>query len=324
MLEHGGNLSAAVTRYGIPLENWLDLSTGINPNHYPIADIPPHQWHQLPNDEDGLVNIAANYYGCRSLLPTSGSQAALQALPTLRSLGTIAMLKPMYQEHAHAWQRCGHQVLSFSDLTDEHTLNKADVVLLCNPNNPTGKQFSAPDLLRLHAKLASRGGWLIVDEAFMDATPEHSIAAHTHLESLFVLRSLGKFFGLAGARVGFILAADVQLKTLQETLGPWTLTGPSRLIAKQALQDKAWQESTRSALISSSKRLETLLNQYELTPTAGTALFQYVMTAQAQVLQEKLAAKGVWVRLFKEQPALRFGLPNDNGWQQLERALQSL
>ena len=324
MLEHGGNLSAAVTRYGIPLENWLDLSTGINPNHYPIADIPPHQWHQLPNDEDGLVNIAANYYGCQSLLPTSGSQAALQALPNLRSLGTIAMLKPMYQEHAYAWQRYGHQVLSFNDLNDEHILNKADVVLLCNPNNPTGKQFPTQALLSLHAKLANRGGWLVVDEAFMDATPEHSIALHSHLDGLFVLRSLGKFFGLAGARVGFMLAADEQLKKLQESLGPWTLTGPSRFIAKQALQDTAWQENTRITLKSNSKRLETLLSQYGLKPTAGTALFQYVMTAQAQVLQERLAAKGIWVRLFKEQPALRFGLPHDSGWQLLEDALKSL
>lgn len=324
MLEHGGNLSAAVTRYGIPLENWLDLSTGINPNHYPIPEIPPSLWHQLPNDEDGLVNIAANYYGCQSLLPTSGSQAALQALPNIRSLGTIAMLKPMYQEHAYAWQRCGHQVLSFNDLNDEHILNKADVVLLCNPNNPTGKQFPAQALLSLHAKLANRGGWLVVDEAFMDATPEHSIAQYSHLEGLFVLRSLGKFFGLAGARVGFMLAADEQLKKPQESLGPWTLTGPSRFIAKQALQDNAWQENTRITLKSSSKRLETLLSQYDLKPTAGTALFQYVKTAQAQVLQERLAAKGIWVRLFKEQPALRFGLPHDSGWQLLEDALKSL
>lgn len=324
MLEHGGNLSTAVTRYGIPRENWLDLSTGINPNHYPIPEIPPSLWQQLPNDEDDLTNIAINYYGCQSLLPTSGSQAALQALPTLRSLSTVAMLKPMYQEHAHAWQRCGHQVLSFSDLNDEQILNQADVVLLCNPNNPTGKQFSARELLHLHAKLASRGGWLIVDEAFMDATPEHSIAKHSHLEGLFVLRSLGKFFGLAGARVGFMLAADEQLKKLQETLGPWTLTGPSRFIAKQALQDITWQENTRNLLRGSSLRLAVLLNQYGLTPTAGTALFQYVMTAQAQALQERLAAKGIWVRLFKEQPAVRFGLPHDNGWQQLEEALQSL
>jgi cobalamin biosynthetic protein CobC len=324
MLEHGGNLSAAVTRYGIPLENWLDLSTGINPNHYPIAEIPPNQWHQLPNDKDGLINIAVNYYGCQALLPTSGSQAALQALPNLRSLCTVAMLKPMYQEHAYAWQRCGHQVLSFNDLNDDHILNKADVVLLCNPNNPTGKQFPAQALLSLHAKLANRGGWLVVDEAFMDATPEHSIAQHSHLEGLFVLRSLGKFFGLAGARVGFMLAADEQLKKLQESLGPWTLTGPSRFIAKQALQDTAWQENTRITLKSSSNRLETLLSQYGLKPTAGTALFQYVMTEQAQVLQERLAAKGIWVRLFKEQPALRFGLLHDSGWQLLEDALKSL
>lgn len=142
MLEHGGNLSAAITRYGIPRENWLDLSTGINPSHYPIPEIPAHLWRNLPNDADDLIASATQYYGCPALLPTSGSQAALQTLPKLRATCKIAMLNPMYQEHAHAWQRYGHQVLRFSDLSDEAVISEADVVLICNPNNPTGKQFA--------------------------------------------------------------------------------------------------------------------------------------------------------------------------------------
>ena len=323
MLEHGGNLSAAVAQYKIPLEKWLDLSTGINPHHYPLAEVPAQLWQRLPSDEDGLVEVATYYYGCRSLLPTSGSQAGIQALPRLRPPGTVAMLNPMYQEHAYAWQRSGHQVSSFHALSDAQA-QQADVVLLCNPNNPTGKQFSVADLLHLHQQLASRGGWLVVDEAFMDATPEYSIAQHSHLEGLFVLRSLGKFFGLAGARVGFVLAAEAALTQLQEILGPWALSGPSRFIAKQALQDQAWQQATRHALHQSSQRLAALLSQYGLTPTAGTALFQYISTAQAETLQQQLAAQGIWVRLFKAQLALRFGLPHDQDWQQLENALQKL
>ncbi|ACT47177.1 threonine-phosphate decarboxylase CobD [Methylotenera mobilis] len=324
MLEHGGNLSAAVAQYKIPLEQWLDLSTGINPCHYPIPEIPVHLWHNLPNDEDGLATIAAQYYGCKALLPTSGSQAALQTLPKLRPVCKVAMLNPMYQEHAHAWQHHGHQVLRFNNFNDVDVINSADVVLICNPNNPTGKQFAPQDLLHLHATLAKRGGWLIVDEAFMDATPEHSIAQHTHLEGLFVLRSLGKFFGLAGTRVGFLLAAQAQLHQIQEELGPWTIAGPSRYIAMLALQDSTWQHNTRLSLVNSSSRLSTLLNQYGLSPTAGTALFQYIATTEAMRLQDKLAKQGIWVRRFNEQPALRFGLPDEHQWQQLEQALQSL
>ncbi len=324
MLEHGGNLSAAVAQYKIPLEHWLDLSTGINPCHYPMPEIPAHLWRNLPNDEDGLIATAAQYYGCQSLIPTSGSQAALQTLPKLRPLSRVAILNPMYQEHAHAWQRCGHQVTRFSDLNNVDLISKADVVLVCNPNNPTGKQFAPQDLLQLHATLAKRGGWLIVDEAFMDATPEHSIAQYAHLEGLFVLRSLGKFFGLAGARVGFLLAAPAPLQQVKEELGPWTIAGASRYIAMQALQDFAWQQNTRLTLANNSQRLASLLTQYGLKPVGGTALFQYVATEEASQLQDKLARQGIWVRKFTEQPALRFGLPDDNRWQQLEQALQNL
>lgn len=323
MLEHGGNLTLAARQYSIPLEDWLDLSTGINPNGYPIPEIPPAIWQQLPIDDDGLIEAACTYFGCRLALPTAGSQAALQILPKLRLPCRVAMPSPMYKEHAHAWQRCGHQISSFTNLHDENVLNHADVVLLCNPNNPTATTFSPADLLSLHAELHRRGGWLVVDEAFMDVTPENSIAQHAHLEGLFVLRSLGKFFGLAGARVGFLLAGQQMLTKVQEELGPWSLTGASRFIAKQALNDQAWQQNTRIRLIANSQRLATLLARYGLTPQAGTSLFQYVPTKQAEAWQIHLAKQGIWVRLFTETPALRFGLPTENGWKKLENALKT-
>lgn len=323
MLEHGGNLSLAAAQYGIPLESWLDLSTGINPKNYPIAEIPTSVWQRLPNDNDGLVEAACTYYGSQFALSTAGSQAALQVLPKLRPPCKVAMLNPMYQEHARAWQRHGHQVSTFANLEDEEAINAADVVLLCNPNNPTATQFSPQALLNLHAKLTSRGGWLVVDEAFMDATPQHSIAQHAHLDGLFILRSLGKFFGLAGARVGFLLSKQTQLNKIQEELGPWTISGTSRFVAKQALNDKTWQQNTRQQLVENSRRLAELLNHYGLTPQAGTALFQYVPTSTAETWQRHLAKQGIWVRLFTETPALRFGLPPDDGWVKLENALKT-
>lgn len=321
MLEHGGNLALAAAQYGIPLENWLDLSTGINPTGYPISDIPPSVWQRLPIDNDGLVEAACAYYGCRFALATAGSQAALQILPQLRAASKIAMPSLMYQEHAKAWLRYGHTVIKFDSYPDENTINNADVVLLCNPNNPAAIQFSVTELLSWHAQLAKRGGWLIVDEAFIDATPEHSIAQHAHLAGLFVLRSLGKFFGLAGARVGFLLGAENALVNAQEEIGPWSITGPSRLIAKQALTDKVWHQNTSLQLQEKSQRLASLLSRYGLTPSAGTSLFQFTPTAQAVAWQQHLAKQGIWIRLFAEASALRFGLPSEGGWERLEAAL---
>jgi cobalamin biosynthetic protein CobC len=324
MLEHGGNLSLAAKQYDIPLENWLDLSTGINPNGYPIANIPAAVWQKLPIEDDGLMEAACAFYGCQYALPTAGSQAALQILPQLRATSKVAMPTLMYQEHAHAWQRHGHTVIKFDAYPDENIIKQVDVVLLCNPNNPTATQFSVAELLNWHAQLVKRGGWLIVDEAFMDATPEKSIAQHAHLTGLFVLRSLGKFFGLAGARVGFLLAEQQLLRGAQEAIGPWSITGPSRLIAKQVLLDKTWQAEARLQLAQNSQKLAKLLTQYGLTPIAGTALFQFVLTSQAVAVQQHLARQGVWVRLFNGPSALRFGLPPEYGWRQLEAALKSL
>ncbi len=329
MLEHGGNLAAASQQYGIALEDWLDLSTGINPISYPITAIPPEAWQRLPLENDGLVEAACAYYGCRFALPTAGSQAALQVLPQLRA-GTrfnkpakVAMPQLMYQEHAKAWQRHGHEVMRFDTGPDNTILQQADVLLLCNPNNPTGTRFSAEQLLHWHAALAQRGGWLIVDEAFMDATPDGSIAQHAGQEGLFVLRSLGKFFGLAGARVGFLLAAEAMLQVAQEIIGPWSVTGPSRHVAKTALEDQVWQQGTRQQLLDDSRRLAVLLTQYGLQPAGGTALFQFVLTPDAAAWHQHLARQGIWVRLFPDVPALRFGLPPEKAWDRLRDALQT-
>jgi len=329
MLEHGGNLAAASQQYGIALQDWLDLSTGINPVGYPLTAIPPEAWQRLPLENDGLVEAACACYGCRFALPTAGSQAALQVLPQLRAgarfnaPAKVAMPQLMYQEHAKAWQRHGHEVMRFDTGPDNTILQQADVLLLCNPNNPTGTRFSAEQLLHWHAALAQRGGWLIVDEAFMDATPDGSIAQHAGQEGLFVLRSLGKFFGLAGARVGFLLAAEAMLQVAQEIIGPWSVTGPSRHVAKTALEDQVWQQGTRQQLLDDSRRLAVLLTQYGLQPAGGTALFQFVLTPDAAAWHQHLARQGIWVRLFPDVPALRFGLPPEKAWDRLRDALQT-
>jgi len=319
-LEHGGRLRQAAAEYGIPLSDWLDLSTGINPNGWPVPAIPPLVWTRLPEDEDGLLEAAQAYYGARSLLPVAGTQAAIQALPRLRPRGRIGILSPGYAEHALAWRTAGHDVIPF-DPGGEPPAG-LDAVLIIHPNNPTGHTYSMDRVLAWHKRLAARGGWLVVDEAFMDVTPEFSVAGQDQLRGLIVLRSLGKFFGLAGARVGFVLGDEDLLHPLRRLLGPWTLTGPSREVARLALADRTWQSATRVRLLAESDRLAELLARHGPAPSGGTALFQWVETDRASDIQSALASRGILVRRFDEPASLRFGLPGSEvGWQRLDQAL---
>ncbi|THF63993.1 threonine-phosphate decarboxylase [Pseudothauera nasutitermitis] len=323
MLEHGGRLRAAAQRHGIPLEHWLDLSTGINPCGYTPPPIPAEVWQRLPEEDDGLEDAAAAYYGTRELLPVAGSQAAIQALPLLRTPCRVAVLDPLYAEHAHAWRR--HAPTAWPAEQFDEAARHSDVLVLANPANPSGVRFTRERLLGWHAELSGRGGWLVVDEAFIDAEPGESLAGEAGRPGLVVLRSLGKFFGLAGARVGFVLAEAELRKQLAEHLGPWTLSGPARHAARAALADTNWQQATRRQLAEQGERLATLLRRHLPGEPAGPALFQWLPHPRAAALHDALARHGILVRLFASPAAVRFGLPADEAaWHRLDNALENV
>lgn len=324
MLEHGGRLLAASVRYGIPPSEWLDLSTGISPRGWPVPPLPPASWQRLPEDDDGLEAAAASYYGSDGLLPVPGSQAAIQLLPGLFPTGTVACLVPIYNEHPQAWAKAGHRVLSLAYSTLAQALAAATpVVVVCNPNNPTAELHTRSAVLAAADELQRRGGWLVVDEAFADSQPENSVAdlaGSAQAPNLIVLRSLGKFFGLAGARVGFVFATAEILARLREAIGPWALAGPSREVAKRALADHTWQAETRDALTAGSRRLQQVLAP--LGQVATTPLFATVTTDRAHSLFKHFAERGILVRHYDPQPLLRFGLPaGDAHWQRLAAAI---
>lgn len=320
MLEHGGRLRQAAQTYGIALQDWLDLSTGVNPYGWPAPAIPADAWLRLPESDDGLEDAARLYYGASSLLPVAGSQAAIQALPWLRRLGRIGVVTPAYAEHAHAWRRAGHEVLELAAQEVSAVLDDLDALVVINPNNPDGLCHTPETLLAWHRQLSRKNGWLIVDEAFIDATPALSLAAYSERHGLIVLRSLGKFFGLAGARVGFVLAEKALLQILADALGPWPISGASRFVARQALLDRTWQQAARERLERDSARLADLLHLPGCRQRGGCALFQWLATPQAAEIHRRLAQRGILARLFHEPAGLRFGLPgNEAGWQRLQQ-----
>lgn len=322
MLEHGGRLRAAAQAFDIPLARWLDLSTGIAPYGFDLPAIPDDAWNRLPDADDELEAVARDYYGVSSLLAVPGSQAAIQLLPRLRRTSQVGIVSPCYAEHAEAWRREGHRLIEFSEGSVPRALDGLDVLVVVNPNNPTGRFLAAEQLLDWHARLAARGGWLVVDEAFIDLSPECSLAAHAYLPGLIVLRSFGKFFAMAGARLGFVLSEPELLAALSTELGPWPIAGPTRYIGALLLADHAGQRRQRERLLADTQRLAHLLTANGLAPVGGCGLFQWVVSDDSERLYESFARRGILLRRFQYPPSLRFGLPPDEaGWSRLADAL---
>ncbi|TBW50341.1 threonine-phosphate decarboxylase [Marinobacter halodurans] len=331
-LEHGGRLNEAARQWGIPRDQWLDLSTGINPDGWPIPALPASVWQRLPEEDDGLEPILRDWTGTPAragVLPVPGSQAAIQGLPRLRKAGRVGVPTPGYEEHGRRWAMAGHDVvpIDLSRLADGHDwLDSLDVLVWIHPNNPTGLRIDREQLLDWHHRLQARGGWLVVDEAFLlpDESAQ-SLAAFTDRAGLLVLKSLGKFFGLAGLRAGALLGDAGIVDRLAAEIGPWAVNGPARAIMETALQDTHWQCRTADRLRRDSARLARLLADAGLYPQGGTAMFRYVVTKEADRIADELAKQGIWVRRFARPPALRFGLPAWEGeWTRLGEALSGI
>jgi cobalamin biosynthetic protein CobC len=325
MVPHGGDLAAAEARWGRPAEGWLDLSTGINPTPYPIPAIDPAAWHRLPQHDRlrQLLETARSCYSApadASIVAAPGTQILIQLLPRLRPGARVAILGPTYGEHAACWAAEGAAVATVGSLEEAAT---AEVVVLVNPNNPDGRVVDSERLLALANDLAARGGLLVVDEAFAEVAPRASVAAEAGRPGLLILRSFGKFFGLAGIRLGFALGAAAEIDRLGRWLGPWAVPGPAVEIGVAALSDRGWQDDTRAHLSAAAARLNNLLAGHGFADRGGTDLFRLVEHPEAARLWDCLGRAGILVRPFPDRPTLlRFGLPGDEaGFARLAAAL---
>jgi cobalamin biosynthesis protein CobC len=325
-IRHGGNLREAAYRYGIALDDWIDLSTGINPRAYPVPPVPMDAWRRLPEDADGLAELGATHYRAPGALPVAGSQAAIRALPGLLKRGVAAVAPLTYGEYAPAFERAGHRIVTL-DVASAVLQDGVDHVIVANPNNPTTERIGRNVLLMWHEQLVARGGTLIVDEAFADAyvDADFSLASESGRRGLVVLRSVGKFYGLAGIRAGFVLAAKPLLDALGDSLGAWTVSGPARHAVQAAFNDLSWQAETRATLAHDSARLAALIRSQGFHPEA-TPLFAWFETPNAAALQHALAMRGIWTRLFEHgaSPSLRIGLTGSEAqWTRFAQAFDA-
>ena len=319
MIDHGGNLDVARALFGGELADWIDLSTGINRCPYPVRDLPMHCWTALPSraEIEALHEAARQAYMTTGpLLVTAGAQAAIQMLPRLARPGTARILAPTYGEFAHVLRGGSWAVEAVSE---RDALAGADLAIIVNPNNPDGQRHQPEALLAL----ASRVGRLVIDESFVDATPELSLVSQAGRAGLLILRSFGKFYGLAGVRLGFVLGAEADIAALGAMSGPWPVSGVAIEIGRSALLDRNWANDTRARLHRDAARLDELAQPAGWELVGGTPLFRLYDVGSGARAQEQLARAQIWSRVFKDRPSwLRLGLPGDETeWQRLTAAL---
>jgi cobalamin biosynthetic protein CobC len=316
---HGGDLSEVKQRFPEAPRPWIDLSTGINPIPYPVPALRNDAWARLPSraDEEALLAAAAARYGVHdsnTIVAAPGTQALIQILPRLVPTGRVAIVGPTYQEHQACWARHGHDVRVVPALED--AAKDADVVIVVNPNNPTGRLTTA-------SVLAGIKGMLVVDEAFIDFLPREMSLCGNLPANTVVLRSFGKAYGLAGLRLGFAVAARDFAERLRTELGPWAVSGPALEIGRRALRDSAWLHAARERLVADSDRLDAVLRGAGFDILGGTVLFRLAHHPLAAALTLRLGQAGIHVRAFPDAPdRLRFGLPADDvAFVRLEAAL---
>jgi cobalamin biosynthetic protein CobC len=325
-VDHGGSLGRARALFPNAVLPFVDLSTGINPHSYPLFDLPATSLWRLPEAARAreLIEIAATTYGAPSpanIVVAPGTQILLPRVASLVAPGKALVLGPTYAEHARAAAIAGHDVVEVNDF---NALADADLAIIVNPNNPDGRIIGRDRLLALAADLRARGGLMVVDEAFMDVGPrEHSLAGDVGQGGIVVLRSFGKFFGLAGLRLGFALSDIETVRRLDTQFGPWAVAGPALEYGIRALGDVAWQDAMRGSLADASARLDALFGRFGIAVAGGTTLFRYLDLPEAAGLFSALGGAGILLRHFADRPhALRAGLPGSKDeWQRLESAL---
>lgn len=317
--DHGGGLDAAIAAHGGDRADWIDLSTGINPVPYPVGDLPAEAWTALP-DRDALARLVAAARSfwrvpeAAQVIAAPGASALIARMPLLAAGRGVAVHipRPTYNEHAAAFAATGRH-----RLTDDP--DAAAVRVLVHPNNPDGRLWPAD--------AAAGPALTVIDESFCDVTPGHSHVGLAGRDGVLVLKSFGKFWGLAGLRLGFAIGrpgtlAPADGPSMAEALGPWAVAGPALEIGARALADRDWADAARARLAGDARRLDDLATRAGARVVGGTDLFRLYAVADAAAAQAHLARHRIWSRTFPYSAHwLRLGLPHPDGWDRVAAAL---
>lgn len=323
---HGGRLREAMAAHPDVRGPWLDLSTGINPEPWPGSRAPAEALRTLPDPEvlaelEGVAGRAFGRVDPARIVAVGGADVALRLLPLLLGGGNVALTAPIYGGHVEAW--AGRKPLMVTAVDDRRAVD-AEILVLVNPNNPDGRQVRREGLAKLAGERSAQGRWTIVDEAFVETTPHLSVA-DLQIERLIVLRSFGKFYGLPGARLGFIICDRGLAEKIRAIVGDWPICADALALGLGAYGDEAWRSTTAVRLSAQARNLDAVLSAAGFAVVGGCDLFRWVEAPDAHRLFADLCRQGVLTRPFAEHPdRLRFGIPSRQDLERLREGLQAV
>jgi cobalamin biosynthetic protein CobC len=301
--DHGGGIDAAIAQYGGTRNDWIDLSTGINPMPYPLPSFQNYHWSQLPDSTafDAFEAAAREFWQVpenATIIPASGASAIIAMLPSVLMGGTVVIPEPTYNEHEAAYLANGWAVA-----------DNGDVKTIVHPNNPDGYLYSAADLTAQTC---------VIDESFCDGCPEHSMMSHAIDNGHLIIKSFGKFWGLAGMRLGTVIVPKSLAPALRDRIGPWAVSGPALYTGTRALHDAQWSIDTRQRLSEDAQKLDDIMWNKGAKSIGGTTLFRLYHVDHAGEWYDRFAQNRILTRVFPySQHFLRLGIPAHDQWQRV-------
>jgi threonine-phosphate decarboxylase len=274
---HGGGLRQAVKQFGLPADSFIDFSSNVNVLAPSVQPVDWDQWrseisHYPEPDPQGLAEQIARFYHVSAghILPTAGAIDALYLAARLFTGCKVAVLEPAFSDYSRAFSTLPctlERALLEPDLWHRSAtlwaarLEPFDVVVLGNPNNPTGSFRPLNDLIRLFDRRWVRAKHWIIDEAFIefvtDSEQESLLGQLTNYPSLIVVRSLTKSWCIPGLRLGFLATAG-PIERLRQMQPPWSINGVVQAWANQFLV-----EERRAEYLASLRMLAHLREEFK-------------------------------------------------------------
>jgi len=320
--DHGGNVSEISRRYGIDEDKIIDFSANINPLGYPpgLKEMIIKKFDSVLNypdiDSFELVSRLSKYHDISQdyIIVGNGSTEFIYSIPLAFKPTKALIVTPAFSEYEKGLKMAGTKVSYFQTEEKEdfspdiarlckRLREGFDIVCFCNPANPTGVLTSKDELCRVIACAGKTGTLAVIDEAFIDFVEEESVKKEIlRFSNLIVLRSMTKFFGIPGLRIGYVIASTPCIAKIRETRPPWTVNSLGQKVAAYAFSDRDYIRDTRQYVKAEREFLMAALSEipgFKTYKSVANFLLVFMdnrISLSSKELRDYLAKNGVLIR----------------------------